>query len=244
MFILYSLTFDSGKQYIGQTSRTMNLRITQHGAAANRGSPLPVHCAWRVHGAPLAEVLSRHETQAELNAAEIDAIRAMDTLAPNGYNVSLGGDTAPSKNPDVAAKIAASATGRKHADTSSWSAATAKQWQDAGARERMLVGMRGAWTDEMRKAAGERCKARWAKRKSDGWVMPESTKDKLRTKSFSAETRAKMSEAAKGKPKAPRSEATRQKLSDATKLRWQDVEHARARVEAIKRAWDAKRKPI
>ena len=64
----------------------------------------------------------------------------------------------------------------------------------------------------------------WAKRKAEGWTMPESQKKKISERFVSDETRAKMSAAAKGKPKPPRSEATRLKLSEAMKAKWQDEE--------------------
>lgn len=54
--------------------------------------------------------------------------------------------------------------------------------------------------------------------------MPEATKEKMRGKVFSEETRAKMSAAAKGKPKAPRTEATCAKLAENTKRQWSDPE--------------------
>jgi len=214
----------------------MNTRIAQHGASANRGSLLPVHCAWRAHGRPVVEVLAEFDSQEELHAAEIAAIAKLNTGCPHGYNVSLGGDTAPSKNPEVAAKIAARATGRKHTDTAVWVASTAEMWKSDEYRKKVLDGVNAYWTDERRAAVSEKRKAVWAKRKADGWTMPESTKEKLRGRKRSDVTRQKMSDAAKGKPKAPRSDETRAKLSAAIARSWANPDIREKRSSAIRAA--------
>lgn len=236
MHTLYKLTFKSGKSYIGQTVRKMQTRFIQHRASANRGSLLPVHCAWRAHGEPDLQVIGSYESHEELHQAEIEAIVSHKTLAPNGYNISYGGDTAPSRNPDVAKKISERAKGRKHSDTSTMSAAVKARWEDEEGRKRMLEGMRNCWTDEMRKAAGERSKARWEKRKSEGWEMPDSTKSKLKKRVFSEETRKKMSESAKGKKKPNRKKETCDKLSVSTAESWKDPEIKARRSMAIRAA--------
>lgn len=240
MHILYRLTFASGKSYIGQTVRTMNTRIGQHRRSAVNGkSLLPVHCAWRKYGEPLIEVIGEFDSPESLHKAEIDAIRDQSTLAPEGYNVGIGGETAPSKSPSVKAKISATSKGRVHSiEVKAFIAENSKNnWTNDEYREKVSSGLKASWTDEMRKAAGERSKARWEKRKLDGWVMPDSQKDKLKAKIVSEETRAKMSAAAKGKKKAPRSQATKDKLSESTKRAWQDKELSARRVRSIKSAW-------
>lgn len=199
MFVLYRLTFSSGKCYVGQTLRVLSKRIGQHRAASNRGSMLPVHCAWRLHGEPVVEELGRFDTHEALHLAEIDAIARLGSLCPGGYNVSVGGDTAPSKNPVVAAKIAASATGRKHADTTAWSDALRKQWQDPEYRAKILAGVKASLTDERRAQLSAAMFARWEKRRAEGWQVPESQRAKLRGRTFSDEARAKMSASARNR---------------------------------------------
>lgn len=221
MLALYRLTFSSGKVYIGQTSRPLKVRISTHRAAARRGSSLPVHCAWRAHGEPEVDVLGVFETQDELNAAERATIAALNTLAPNGYNISRGGDMAPSTNPEVAAKIAAKAKGRKHKDTTAWAESTAEKWKSDDYRRKVLEGVARSWTPEARATRGAVIKAAWARRKAAGWTMPEETKEKLRKKVISEETRAKMSESARKRKREPVSEATRQKHSERMKQLWQ-----------------------
>lgn len=195
-YLLYRLSFASGKDYIGQTVRSMNIRLAQHRTAANRGSLLPVHRAWRKYGEPSASVIGEYETHEELHAAEIAAIR--DTLSPKGYNVSLGGDTAASKAPEVRAKIAEKARGRKIDNTERRKEIACDLWQSGEYRAKVSEGLRARWKDpEYRAKMSEKRRAAWARRKANGWTMPEETKAKMRARKFSDETRAKMSASGK-----------------------------------------------
>jgi len=236
MHTLYMLTFANGKIYIGQTVRTMQTRLAQHRQSSRNGSKLPVHCAWRVHGEPVASVIAEFGSPEELNAAEIATIKALNTLSPNGYNLGHGGETAPSKNPDVAKKISEAATGRKYVDTTPWSKASTVLWENEEYRKKVSEGLKAGWTDERRQAARERILAMWAKRKADGWEMPESYRESLRNRAVTAETRKNMSDAAKGKPKAPRTKATAEKLSKSVAESWKDPEVRARRIAAMKAA--------
>lgn len=220
MHTLYKLVFASGKAYIGQTIRAMNVRIAQHRQSARNGSLLPVHCAWRKHGEPVVSVVAEFETQAELHAAEKASIIAVGTLAPHGYNVSYGGDTAPSTNPDIAAKISQKAKGRKYKDTTAWSDASTEKWKSDEYRQKVSDGLKAAWSDERRLATSERIRTFWEGRKVNGWKMPESTKQKLAQKVVTKEARARMSASAKARKREPVGEETRKKMSENTKRIW------------------------
>jgi hypothetical protein len=222
MYIIYKLLFASGKAYIGQTVRTMNTRTAQHKRSVRSGSLLPVHCAWRKYGEPAISLIAEFDTQEELHAAEKAAIIALGTLAPQGYNVAYGGETAPSKNPDVAAKISAKATGRKFLDTTAWSDAASKLWQNDEYRLKVTESLKAAWTDEMRAARSLEVKLTWQERKASGYAMPESTKQKLASYERTPETRAKMSVSAKARKRLPRDDSTKQKIAGKTANSWQD----------------------
>lgn len=236
MYYLYQLTFSNGKVYIGQTVRSMNVRMAQHRTAANRGSNLPVHNAWRKYGEPSVSILLECECADELHQAEIDAIRDSGSLVPNGYNLSLGGDTAPSKSPEVVAKIAAKARGRKIADTTAVSEAMRQKWQSDEYRQKVSDGLKASWTDEKRAQTSAKFKAMWERRKDANWSMPASTKQKLAKKELSPETRAKMSAAAKARTDRKHSAETRAKIAAATKKAWADPEITERRVHAIKQS--------
>jgi hypothetical protein len=214
----------------------MNVRMAQHRTAANRGSNLPVHNAWRKYGEPSVSILLECDCVEQLHKAEIDMIRDCGTLSPNGYNLCLGGETAPSKSPEVAAKIAAKARGRKIADTSAVSDGVRLNWQNPEYRKKVSEGLKASWNDDRREAASIRIKKMWAQRESIGWSMSDETKDKLSKKVISDETRAKMSAAAKARKDRKHSPETRAKIAAATKKAWQDDELTDRRVSAIRQA--------
>ena len=219
---MYKLVFASGKAYIGQTARNMNTRIAQHKRSVKSNSQLPVHCAWRKYGEPAITVVAEFETQDELHAAEKAAIIAIGTLAPQGYNVAYGGESAPSKNPEVAAKIAAKATGRKYADVSSWVDASTQRWKDADYRKKVSDGLKATWTDEKRASRSMQTKLAWKERTESGYVMAETTKQKLAAYERTPETRAKMSDSAKARKRTLFEDSTKQKIACKTASSWQN----------------------
>jgi len=235
--ILYRLTFPNGKIYIGQTVRTMEIRLSQHKTSAGAGSLLPVHCAWRKHGEPSVSIIGKYNTPEELHAAEIAAIASMKARAPNGYNISFGGEVPPSKCPEVAQKISDKAKGRKINNTERRKEIARELWQSDDYRAKKSASTKAKWSDPEYKAMmSAKSKEAWAKRKADGWVMPDETKAKMRSKKFSEETRRKMSEAAKKRGPRPVTDETRAKLSERAKEAWQNEELTSRRVAAIKAA--------
>lgn len=243
MFYLYKLTFTSGKSYIGQTRRSMKARIDQHRNVANRGSKLAVHCAWRQYGDPSIEVLGEFACPDALHKAEIDAIQSHGTLSPNGYNISVGGDTAPSLMPEVAAKISKACKGRKHseekrkADSDKMKA----KWQDPEYREKLDKSVRASWTPERRSAAAERARARFS-----GRMHTEESKEKMREakKNISPETRERMRLAQLGKKRGTRSDETKLKMSNSQKAAAMDKAMLARRGAAISGALQAKRQEL
>jgi hypothetical protein len=90
MGFLYVLTFANGKQYVGQTRRTVHLRMIGHKSCASQGRMNPVSCAWRKHGEPTVSSISEMP-DATLDTAERSTIVALNTATPNGYNAESGG---------------------------------------------------------------------------------------------------------------------------------------------------------
>ncbi len=218
--IVYKLTFASGKSYIGQTEKTLHHRITQHRRVAKQNSQLAVHCAWREYGEPVVSVLATCETHEQMHALEIQMIRDFNTLSPSGYNICLGGKSIPSKMPDVAKKISDKAKGRKSSDQTKEkvSAGSIKNWQIPEYREKVLAAQRVAMTKpEVSEKMSANMKARWERRKADGWVMPQEHRDSLAARPIDDEWRKNMSEAAKKRIRTPVKEETCVKLSGNAK---------------------------
>lgn len=239
MHILYNLNFSSGKSYIGQTVRKMNTRLAQHRQSALRGSSqYPVHCAWRKHGEPSVEIIGNFSSQDELHAAEIEAIKQHCTLSPYGYNVCHGGETSPSKSHLVAKKISEKAIGRKHqADAVKAIGEKSKElWKDSEYREKVSAGLKSSWNDERRAETSARAKSLWDLRKEAGWKVPDSTREKLKARVFSDETRKRMSESAKSRKRSPVKAETCDKISSVVAESWKDPAIKAKRAEAIRLA--------
>jgi group I intron endonuclease len=109
---LYKLDFANGKSYIGITTRSAEERFQGHRARcrSTKGGDTAMYRAWRKHGEPVLTVLAVVE-DCDLAETEMRAIKVFNTLAPNGYNVTEGGDTSPMILPHVAAKVSAAKTG-------------------------------------------------------------------------------------------------------------------------------------
>lgn len=109
---IYRLDFPNGKSYIGLSAVTAAARFYGHKRRAEQGSTKGIlYNAWRKYGEPTLVVLAIVENS-ELAATEIRAIAAFNTISPNGYNLSFGGDTSPVLNKEVRAKIKVSMEAR------------------------------------------------------------------------------------------------------------------------------------
>lgn len=243
-FTLYKLNFKSGKSYIGQTLKTIEHRLRQHRNAARRGSPLWVHRAWRDFGDPQVQTLGNYNSQNELNEAEIKAIVEHNTMTPNGYNISAGGDNAPSKNPIVAKKISNLAKGRKHSEDTKkkLSLLIKKRWNDPEYRKKVKAGLKRAWSSKMRKKRSIWAKQMNRERIESGWKMPETALEKMRGRKVSEETRKRMSLSAKKRIRSPYSKKRCEEISERVKKDWKNSELRENRINSIKKAWTDERR--
>src|SRR5271157_4003002 len=84
----------NGKQYVGQTVRPLTRRWQCHLLSASDGSMGALHGAIRKYGAEAFRVkqIDLAETLEELNKKEVYYIAQLKTLAPSGYNLTLGGE--------------------------------------------------------------------------------------------------------------------------------------------------------
>lgn len=115
MGIVYKLDFASGRSYIGITIRPLRVRISQHRTEAKSGKhQFAVHRAWAKYGEPIITVITEADGE-ELNDAERQAIRQFNTLAPFGYNLSIGGDM-PDVSNETRQKISKVHKGKNKSD--------------------------------------------------------------------------------------------------------------------------------
>jgi group I intron endonuclease len=84
----------NGKKYVGQTVKSAARRWQFHLKSAKDGSACALHCAIRKYGAEVFELetIGLADTLDELNKKETYYIGRLKTLAPDGYNLTTGGE--------------------------------------------------------------------------------------------------------------------------------------------------------
>lgn len=94
MGCLYRIDFPSGKSYIGVTSKPAEWRLTEHKNAARSTGDLVIHKAIRKYGENSCTIstLVISDDDDYLKAIEVLAIKKFNTLTPNGYNMTSGGN--------------------------------------------------------------------------------------------------------------------------------------------------------
>ena len=108
IYLLINCTND--KEYVGQTIRSLEVRFKQHAKADTH-----IGRAIRAHGADMFIIttLKICYDKEELDAWEKHFIKYRDTMAPNGYNLTEGGDGGK-PCAELSAKKSANMSGEKH----------------------------------------------------------------------------------------------------------------------------------
>ena len=91
--VIYVITnLLNGMQYVGQTTRSVEQRFKEHLKADSY-----IGCALRDFGAEnfSVEIVAECASKKELNEKEIFFIEKFDCMAPNGYNLTAGGQYCP-----------------------------------------------------------------------------------------------------------------------------------------------------
>ena len=117
MAIAYLLTNTvTGLRYVGKTTQTLEARWKRHVRDAVRQRRVMLHRAILKYGAAafVRETIGEYDTGAEALAGEIEWIARLGTKAPNGYNLTEGGDGARGliPGPETRAKMRAWQVGK------------------------------------------------------------------------------------------------------------------------------------
>ena len=131
------------KVYVGQTVKAMDERWREHIYNANAGQrDQLIYLAMRKYGVQnfYIELLTTTDEQQSLDELEIAYVKQLNSVSPNGYNMTIGGskfkddnpmyhdevrkkvsqhfigDKNPAKRPEVREKIRQKALGRHHSD--------------------------------------------------------------------------------------------------------------------------------
>jgi group I intron endonuclease len=93
--IIYVITNTAnGKQYVGQTTLGLDVRWWYHVYSAGRGLKYALYRSIRKYGVEAFKIeqIDVAETLEELNEKEAYHILRLKTFAPNGYNLTTGGE--------------------------------------------------------------------------------------------------------------------------------------------------------
>lgn len=104
----------NGKKYVGQTTATLRERVQRHIRRSINCSQMVLHNAIRKYGVEhfVFKEIDSAETKDELDRKEQKWISELNCLAPNGYNVAIGGRSIV-QTPEIRAKISSAKTGKK-----------------------------------------------------------------------------------------------------------------------------------
>ena len=101
-FIYKIINQENGKVYIGQTRQTIKTRWSQHKHMATLDNPrLYIHRSMKAHGIDnyniseidMVSFKNIIDLEKKLDELEISYIAEFNSIAPNGYNISIGGDS-------------------------------------------------------------------------------------------------------------------------------------------------------
>jgi hypothetical protein len=247
MGVLYKLTSPSNKSYIGISSKSLDARWAKHVEhALGKRTAGALYAALRKHRPETfkREVLAEEADWDTLRAMEIDAIRSHSTLAPNGYNITQGGE-------GTRTRLSAQAK-------ANISAAQKKRYQRPGEKERLFQAGAAARERRHQKAVADREARRQARRAyvvsaefkalhseatKRGMATPEmkaSMTAFARARAADPEWRAKISASRKGQKLAPCSEEHKRRIAEARRREWADPVMRAKRLAAFAAAKAAK----
>lgn len=248
MGCLYRLTSPSGKQYIGIAHGTAHARWLRHiRDALKDGADFAISRAIRKYGPESFRVETLVIAERPfLFELERRAIAKFQTKAPNGYNLSDGGESgakgakwSPEKRAKHSAQLRASwASGKRKSPAPK----NREHWKDPVLRARWIARLpeqaRACWADPEIGA-----KMRQAVREANNRPEVRAQRRTLAKKQWERpEVREKMIAAMRGKKRGPQSPETKAKRSAALRRFWANPEHRRQKSEACKKVWTPERR--
>lgn len=212
--ILYKLDFPNGKSYIGITKSTLDKRVSQH-IASSRNPKQLINYAIKKYGDNFHKRILVIGKLNYIKDLEIKSISRFNTISPNGYNLSLGGDTSPTINPLVARKMALSLTGKKKSKEHALNISKGKIGYKASDETKKKLSLANKGKIPSKETLEKRSMA------LKGRVLSEEHRNKisesLKGKKASDEAKLKMSLAKKGKTGHSMTDEAKAKISNARK---------------------------
>lgn len=97
----------TGQSYIGATTKALHTRVSHHKAMAARGLKRPLADAIREYGWEAFDVeeLSRCSSKSQMYEREQQCIAIFNTMAPHGYNMTIGGTAISVRSEETREKL-------------------------------------------------------------------------------------------------------------------------------------------
>lgn len=189
--VIYKITcLVNGKIYVGQTRQSLNRRISGHkNSKVKRGIDAAIAKYGWSDETFKVEVLEVCPVKM-LNEREIFFVALFDCKAPNGYNLTGGGDGGLNPSEETRAKISAN-----HADVSGEKNPFYGKKHSKETREKMSLAKKG----KSHKPLSEETRAKISASNKGKHSKNKGKPSPKKGKSLSADTRVKMSAAHKGK---------------------------------------------
>jgi group I intron endonuclease len=130
---VYMFTSPSGKRYIGETKRTLSQRLARHKDLERSHCRLVVRAIKKYGWDSMVVSVLWRGPPSERRAKEAEFIAKYDTMSPNGYNCTAGGDSNPM-------------------DVHAGRIAVKESWQRPEVKQRHKEGRQRAWSDPVKRA--------------------------------------------------------------------------------------------
>lgn len=191
----------NGKQYVGQTTRTLRIRRNQHKSDAKllENPCCVITRAIRKHGFENFDWIEVESDvpDEDLDRLEIENIKWFGSKHPKGYNLTNGGDGPERITEEMRRKASASVS---------------KLWKDDEYRSRMIAAHEG-------KEVEESTRALLSVKSKERWLNPDYRRkivNAQKGKKLTPEHKAKISKANKGRKGKPLSDEHKAKISKAS----------------------------
>ena len=232
MGVIYKITNKiNGKLYVGQTGQKLSKRIYKHKYYSKKGSPglgaAIAKYGWENFSVEVVEICPVEQ----LNEREKFYIVKFNSKAPNGYNLTDGGEGHAGCSPseETRTKISASNKGRRVSAETRAKIAAANKARDKKLPDR--TGKKHTTETKAKISASNKGKKPSPETRAKLSASKKGKNNPFYGKHHSEETRAKMSASKKGKKRKksktpspqkgkPRSQETKAKISAAQKARW------------------------
>jgi len=189
---LYRLDFPNGKSYVGITRQSAHARFSEHLSSARNRPEFAIHHAINKHGLPEVKTLAVGGWD-YLKEAEKKAIKVFNTKAPDGYNLTDGGEgvTGNVMSDESKAILSAFNTGKVMTQRAKDKIAVAvtSRMAQPGVREQIAKKLTGKIVSEETKAKLSAA----AKRRYEDAEERKKLSDRMRGREVSAETCEKLS---------------------------------------------------